>query len=234
MKLHTILLILLAASSTFSYNALHDAQYQLYPEKFKSNQSKIYAGAITPFNGDLMIPVGVKLGISNVVEAGVRLNLRGHDDYFSRLRLQLDLGFGVQVRKNDHAQADILIGLGDDKSNGAALTYNMKRWVTKTFTTLYQIKLGFFDGLTGGDLCHTELGLYPNLKISNQIDLRASFNWSSALSDNLVKKSAFDFAPGFRFNFKRHTTIDFDVGFGIAGNNKEPEMRFSLGIINDF
>ncbi len=233
MKNILLSLTIIFVSIGYSYNKIHDAQYQLYPEKFKSNQSKIYIGAISSFNGDLLVPIGAKLGISNSVEGGVRLNLWGDNDY-SDYQPQLNLGFSVLVRKNDYAQADILIGLGNNQSNGAALSYNMKRWVTNSLTTIYQIKLGFFDGITGGNLCHTELGFYPKLRIASYLDMQASFNWSSALSDDLVQKSSFDFAPGFRYRHSKNTTINFDVGFGVAGNNQESDMRFNFGIINDF
>ncbi|MGL1903728.1 MAG: hypothetical protein OCC49_16445 [Fibrobacterales bacterium] len=235
MKLKIILSIICCLSSfAFSYNEIHNARYQLYPETFKPNRAKAFTALSTHFDGDMLMPLGVKMGLNEALELGGSLNYKAQKDYFSTIRLQLDLGVSVRVRKNDKVQMDVLIGLGDDKSGGAAFTYLSRSWITQKFSHLYLVKVGFFDGITGGDLCHSELGYYPNIYLNSSVELRAAFTFSSALNEDFGNKIAFDMAPGVRLHLSNNTQLDFDITFGVAGKHQENDALFTLGVTNDF
>ena len=218
-----------------SYNEVHYANYQIFPQPYKVDRAEVELGAGTYLDGDLYVPVALRFGITDNFEAGLRTNIYNERKYFKNSHTTWDLGFMFRLTRSELAMVDIYFGHGND-AEGLLVGYQKSHGSGKSYMGIYQVKLGFLDGLAGPkELLFAEIGFYPTFYFSKKWAFKSSITYStSPISKHIKDNSAFDIEPGISFYHTSFAEVYFRVTFGVSGSRQEKDGQFHLGIIHGF
>ena len=217
----------MAASAAFALDPMHDVRYTLGPEILIPNEFTASGGFYTRFEEDLTLPFAIKVGLNEEWEIGSKLSL-GTYDKLESVQGFLDVGAKYRFTSYSAFQADLMLGINNDKGGALALTYTRAQRYTRNFSMLFEGRTGFFEPVTGEDGWVKLSGsLYPQFQVGESVRFRVGAVSSGSLG-NLGGDFMVELLPQKEGGLPQGFSILAEVAVGILQDDNNDDTRLGM------
>jgi len=206
-----------------------DYRYNLKPEVFIPDESELYGGFQTHWDGDGSFQGGFRFGINDLFEMGSRVYFSTEEQVAKRFIL-IDLGLKFALNQSSALQADALLGINNSEGGAVMIGYTNSQAYTSRFSALYETRLGFFDAVTHGNWMIIQTGAYSQFKIASPLSLRIGL---LAFTDLRKPLQQFEISllPGALIGVSTNLQVLAECGVDIIGSKG---LRLSINAIGRF
>lgn len=215
---------------TVSVSALDrfwDARYTFGPEFMVKDRFTLGAGFYTEYQEDASFPLNIQIALSDYWEVGGKLFFTTYEKLES-IYAYIDVGAKYRFQPNSTLQMDILMGLNHDNGGALSFTYNNLQVITKNFSTLYEARIGLFDGVAGSDGWVKFSGaVFPQVRLGNPI--RATIGIvSSGSVGNLSDDFMIDLLPRLDIGILSYLTLTGELAIGVLQSKNNDKVRLAF------
>ncbi len=230
--LTTALAFLLALSSgAFALDRIWDTRYTFGPEFMTRDRISVGAGFYTNYEEDGYLPINAQLAINDYWEIGGKI-LFDTEDNLESVQTYVDLGGKFRIFEYSTIEADILFGIGNDRGAGLVFSYAKLQPLSRIFSTLYEVRLGFLDRIVSdGGISEFALGATPQFKFTKAVLAMVGIETSGSLG-NIKDDFMVDLIPRVQLGILPNFQVQGELSIGIIQEKNNDRIRLGCyGIV---
>ncbi len=220
------LLFLIAFLSLYSHalDRMWDARFTLGPEIRTYDKMGFGIGLRTGFHSDVNFPVNFQARLNNEIEIGGKLFLESPNS-LEHIIGNFDLGAKYNLSYNSYIGIDTYFALNRNYGGGLIFTYSQQTHVARRFSNLYEIRVGFLDGITGSDgYMKLQVGFMPTLHIGKTFFAMVEMNSSGSIG-NIQDDFMIDLMPKLELRIANvRLRLEVDIGILLEKNNSQKQI----------
>ena len=216
--------ILLFAVSASALDRIWDTRYTFGPEFMTQDRISLGAGFYTNYQEDGYLPLNAQLAINDYIEIGGKLLFDTEDD-FESVQTYLDVGAKYRIFEYSTIEMDFLIGIGNSRGPGLAFSYAKLQPLSRIFSTLYEVRLGFFDRIVSDDgIAEFAFGATPQFKFTEAVLAMMGIETSGSLG-NMKDDFMVDIVPRIQLGILPNMHIMLEMAIGILHEKNNDRIR---------
>lgn len=221
MKRLVALLLALLASSAFALDPIWNMHYTFGPDSKHTTKFNLGAGVKSYFNNNILIPVNFIGSVSKDFEIGGKLDVYTYDE-MKHSQLTFDVGGKYYLNSTSFLEVDGYFGLNRNNASAVVATYGFEKFIAKNFSSFYELRAGFLDGVTGEDgYVKFSSSMIPTLYFGKPFRTMIEIIMSES-AGNLQDDFMIDIIPKFELSLGSiRLRLDFDLGIMQEKNNDQ-------------
>ena len=228
-----LFLLAFTAVSAFALDRIWDTRYTFGPEFMTRDRMSLGAGFYTNYEEDAYLPLNAQLAISDYWEIGGKL-LFDTEDALESVQSYMTLGTKYRVFEYSTIEADFLFGIGTDRGSGLVFSYATLQPVSRIFSTLYEVRLGFFDRIVSdGGGAEFAFGITPQFKFTKAILAMMGIE-SSGSFGNMKQDFMVDLVPRVQMGILPNLQVMGEIAIGILQDKNNDRVRVGAYTIMGF
>lgn len=220
------LLLALAFLSFYAHalDRIWDARFTLGPEIRTYNKMGVGVGLRSSFNSDATLPINLQARLNNEIEIGGKLIFEALNE-FEHVIGNIDLGAKYNLTYNSYIAFDTYLAINRNYGGGLIFSYSKQTHVARQFSNIYELRVGFLDGITGPDgYMKIQVGFMPTLHIGKSIFAMVEMNSSGSVG-NLNDDFMIDLMPKLECKISNvRIRLEFDIGILLEKNNDQKQI----------
>jgi len=190
-------------------------------------------GFYTNYQEDGFVPINAQLALNDYWEIGGKL-LFDTEDNLESVQTYLDLGAKYRVLEYSTLEADILVGLDNNRGGGLVFSYAHFQPLSKIFSNLFEARIGFLDRVAGeGGYAKIALGVTPQFYFGKSVHAMIGVESSGSLG-NLSDDFMMDIVPRLEVGILPYFHIMGELAIGILQEKNNNNVRTGIYAVMDF
>ena len=215
-----ILFSIILTFNVFALDRIWDTRYTNGPEIRGQSKMVLGAGLRTGKDTDFFVPVHFQGSVNEDAEFGAKL-------FYYSDNTHLNIGAKAYLSPNSYIGLDVPFMIDKNFKGGLIVTYSKENHIAKIFSNLYELRAGFFEGVTGPDAyVKFETGFMPTLNFGG-VFLAMAEPTSSFTAGHFQEDFMVDILPKLEVNISgTRLRLEFDFGILQESNNNQRSIGF--------
>lgn len=228
MKRLAALMLALLASSAFALDPIWNMHYTFGPDSRHATKFGAGAGIRSDFSNNILVPVNLIGSVSKDFEIGGKLDVFSYDE-MDHTQLTFDVGGRYYLNPTNFLEVDGYFGLNRNNASAVVATYGFEKFIAKSFSSFYELRAGFLNGVTGEDgYAKFSTCMIPTLYFGKSFRTMIEIVMSESIG-NIQDDFMIDVIPKFELSFGSiRIRLDIDIGIMQEKNNDQKTVALYI------
>jgi hypothetical protein len=224
MKRFAALLIAAFAINAFALDHIWDMHYTFGPDSRPAPKFGAGVGLRSEFGSNVLFPVNMLGSVSKDFDIGAKMDIFTYDR-MEHSMMSIDIGGRYRLNPGKFIEIDGYFGLNRNNGSAIVATYAFEQYVAKSFSSFYELRAGFLDGVTGQDgYVKIATSMIPTLHFGKAFRIMTEISMSGS-AGNLQDDFMIDIIPKLELSLgATRVRLDFDIGVMQEDNNDQKSI----------